>query len=71
MKTYEIAKETIAVARDDRPEVSTEERRKCNLIKRIRKLRWLGMDDAADALIQSQVMAGARNTFLAVPADTD
>jgi hypothetical protein len=29
---------------DDRPQVSTEERESSELIKRLRKLRWIGME---------------------------
>ena len=32
------------------PDVSAEERRACELIKRIRKLHWMGMDEEARQL---------------------
>ena len=40
------------------PDVSAEERRACELIKRIRKLRWMGMDDEAHQL--ELVICGTR-----------
>lgn len=71
METRRIGREFAAFAPDNRPEASTEERRVSDLIKRDRKLRWMGMDDAADALIRTQGMSRANISFLAVPADTD
>ena len=36
---------------DNRPDVSPEERATCALIKRIQKLRWIGMEAEAERLL--------------------
>jgi hypothetical protein len=61
----------------EQPEVSEEERASIELLKRIRKLRWMGMQKEAEEMqlvLKMQLptrpiqLAG---TLLADPADTD
>jgi ABC-type hemin transport system substrate-binding protein len=60
----------------DAPEVSPVERSVTELIKRIRKLRWIGLEDEAEQL-QVQLQSALRRvdqpreTLLAGPVDTD
>ena len=54
-------------------DVSAEQRAAAELVKRIRKLRWIGQDDEA-TLLQSQLASRvevATDTVVAVPRDTD
>jgi hypothetical protein len=53
-------------------EVSAEQRTSSELVKRIRKLRWMGMEREAEAL-QAMLCRRERNTdsVLAAPRDTD
>ncbi len=55
------------------PDVSEDQRASNALIKLIRKLRWMGMDDEAE---RAQMTLGACNlqssdSVIASPADTD
>jgi hypothetical protein len=55
------------------PDVSLRQKAATELVKRIRKLRWIGMDDEADTVraeLASQGMVPA-DSVLAVPCDTD
>jgi hypothetical protein len=58
------------------PEVSPVERSVTELIKRIRKLRWIGLENEAEQL-QAQLQLALRRvdeprgTLLAGPCDTD
>jgi hypothetical protein len=54
-----------------RPDVSVEERLASEFTKRIRKLRWMGMDDEARQLQCALRHARVTDTLLAAPYDTD
>ena len=60
------------VEQEEPPEVSAEQRTSSELVKRIRKLRWMGMEREAEAL-QATLCRRERSTdsVLAAPADTD
>ncbi len=53
------------------PDVSYQQRASADLVKRIRKLRWIGMDEEADQLqiLLSSMPAQHRVAF--EPPDTD
>jgi len=55
------------------PEVSPEQTATTELIKRIRKLRWIGMDDEADRIQLELASRGTvpADSVVAVPRDTD
>ena len=55
----------------EKPDVSAEERQSTELIKRVRKLRWIGMDEEADRIVRSQVSHATADTVFAIPPDTD
>jgi hypothetical protein len=55
----------------ERPDVSDEESRSNELIKRIWKLRWMGMDDAANRIVRVQIDRLPKRAFLGCPLDTD
>ena len=55
----------------ERPEVSTEEREVGELIKRVRKLRWIGMEEKAARTQSALRQLGPRGALLALPPDTD
>ncbi len=61
----------------ERPEVSEEERTSIELLKRIRKLRWMGMQEEAEELQRAlKMQLSVRPTqlvgsLLADPVDTD
>jgi hypothetical protein len=52
------------------PQVSAQQRAENELVKRIRKLRWIGMDDEARAL-QRKLDPRKAGSVLAMPVDTD
>ena len=55
------------------PDVSPEQRTNVELIMRIRKLRWIGMEDEAE-LVQLELAARdiePVDTVLAIPRETD
>jgi hypothetical protein len=52
------------------PQVSAEQHAKSELMKRIRKLRWIGMDDEARVL-QRALDPPHADSVLAMPHDTD
>jgi hypothetical protein len=54
-----------------RPDVSVEERLASELTKRIRKLRWMGMEDEAQQLRRALRHGRVTDTLLAGPYDTD
>jgi hypothetical protein len=60
------------VGQQEPPEDSAEQRASSELVKRIRKLRWMGMEREAEAL-QATLCRRARSTdsVLAAPHDTD
>ena len=60
------------VEQQEPPEVSAEERTSSELVKRIRKLRWMGMEREAEAL-QATLCRREQSTdsVLAAPPDTD
>jgi hypothetical protein len=55
------------------PEVSPEQKTTTDLIKRIRKLRWIGMDEEADQLQHRLGTFGIvpTNAIVASTCDTD
>jgi len=54
-----------------RPDVSVEERLASEFTKRIRKLRWMGMEDEARQLQRALRHARVTDTLLAAPYDMD
>jgi hypothetical protein len=54
-----------------RPDVSVEERIASEFTKRIRKLRWMGMEDKAKQLQCALRHGRVTDTLLAAPYDTD
>lgn len=55
----------------ERPDVSAEERASHELVKRILKLRWMGMNNEAGQVRVALQRAAARLTLLAQPRDTN
>ena len=58
----------------ERPEVADNEQVLGELVKRIRKLRWIGMDDEADQvtlLLRRLPVHRPFDTVLAGPTETD
>ena len=53
------------------PEVSTPKRASNDMIKRIRKLRWMGMEDEAREVQEAMRSNASRDVVLAGPRDTD
>ena len=53
------------------PQVSLEQRAASELIKRIRKLRWMGLEDEAQALQGALRHAHCADSVVAYPLDTD
>jgi hypothetical protein len=53
------------------PESLAEQRASNELIKRIRKLRWIGMEDEARKVQSSLRSIPSRDAVLAGPRDTD
>jgi hypothetical protein len=54
-----------------RVDVSEEQRAATELIKRIRKLRWMGMEDKARRIVRSMLRICAEETVLANPPHAD
>lgn len=60
-----------ARARDERPlQLSADHRASVDLIKQIRKLRWMGMEDEAKAL-QETLRTRGDGSVLVITGDTD
>jgi DnaJ-domain-containing protein 1 len=57
--------------RRQRPEVPSEEQTPSQLVKRIRKLRWMGMEDEAKRLQAALDRLEHAECVLAAPRDTD
>ena len=53
------------------PKVSVEQRASNDVIKRIRKLRWIGMDEEARQIQRTLRSISSADVVLAVPCDTD
>jgi len=53
------------------PEISTERQTASQLVKRIRKLRWMGMEDEAKRLQAALDRIDHAECVLAAPRDTD
>jgi hypothetical protein len=53
------------------PDVSASKRASAELVKRIRKLRWIGMEDEAERLQIALSGMPATNCVLAEAPDTD
>ena len=56
---------------NERPDVSAQGRAANELVKRIRKLRWIGMEEEARALQRQASFISSSTPVLAEPADTD
>lgn len=54
-----------------RPDVSEQQRQAGELVKRLRKLRWIGMDDEAENLEFSLRRLACREVVLVEAPDTD
>ena len=54
-----------------RPEVPSEQQAASDLVKRIRKLRWMGMEDEAERLQIELCRIQQADSVLAAPVDTD
>jgi hypothetical protein len=55
------------------PEVPPEDKASCEVVKHIRKLRWIGLDEEADRL-QAQLKScgiAPSDSVIASPSDTD
>jgi hypothetical protein len=57
--------------KERRPDVVGEQQAACDLVKRIRKLRWMGMEDEAERLQVELRRTQQADTVLAAPVDTD
>jgi hypothetical protein len=57
--------------RRQRPEFLSEEQTPSQLVKRIRKLRWMGMEDEAKRLQAALGRIEHEECVLAAPRDTD
>ncbi|HUJ04255.1 MAG TPA: hypothetical protein VLW75_11495 [Rhizomicrobium sp.] len=55
----------------DRPRISPEERRARELVKKIRKLKWIGMHDEAQRLETDLCRLDSGLVVLSGPAETD
>lgn len=53
------------------PDVAPRQRAAADLIKQIRKLRWIGMAEEADQLQLALARIPAENRVLAEPLETD
>jgi hypothetical protein len=53
------------------PDISAQQRTSNELVKRIRKLRWIGMEEEAWALQQQARRLPCSNPVLAAPHETD
>jgi hypothetical protein len=53
------------------PEISAEQRASSELVKLIRKLRWIGMEREAERLQTVLCRIPAADSVLAAPHDTD
>jgi hypothetical protein len=53
------------------PDVSAEQRRASELVKLIRKLRWMGLEEEAEHVQMAQFRESAGNSVLAAPCETD
>lgn len=60
----------LIVGEERLPQVSARQRTDNELVKRIRKLRWIGMDDEARSL-QRALDPREADSVLAMPYDTD
>jgi hypothetical protein len=54
-----------------RPDVSTEQRKSSELVKRIRKLRWMGLEAEAERVEMALCRGPAGDSVLAAPHETD
>lgn len=57
--------------KSQRPDVSGQERLASELLKKIRKLRWIGLYDEARRLEGDLCRLESAHVILAEPADTD
>ena len=59
------------LVRQEAPDVSAEQRESNELIKRIRKLRWMGMETEAEQLQLALAGATRSDSVIAQPLETD
>ena len=57
--------------RQELPDVSTPQRASAELVKRIRKLRWIGMEEDAERLQIALSRLPSEECVFAEPHDTD
>jgi hypothetical protein len=57
--------------KDERVDVSLDQRAVTDLVKRIRKLRWMGMEEEARQILTASLQLLSRNSVLYEPPDTD
>jgi hypothetical protein len=62
--------ETI-LRQQERPDVSIEQRRSSELVKRIRKLRWMGLEGEAERVETVLTSISPTDWVLAAPHETD
>ena len=62
--------ETI-LRQQERPDVSMEQRRSSELVKRIRKLRWMGLEGEAERMGTVLTSISPTDCVLAAPHKTD
>jgi hypothetical protein len=55
----------------ERPDVSTEQRRSSELVKLVRKLRWMGMEADAERVETTLCGLSPADSVLAAPRETD
>jgi hypothetical protein len=51
------------------PDVSRDQRAAAQLLKRIRKLRWIGREDEARRVVRSSLRVWSNEALAAVPSD--
>lgn len=52
-------------SQQDRPEVSREQRAATELIKRIRKLRWMGFEEEAQRMVRASLRVCSNEALVA------
>lgn len=67
----EVLMRSQCVAEEALPDVGVDERRREELVKRIRKLRWLGLEQEASELQAEVSCAWRLETVITAPQETD
>lgn len=55
----------------ERPDVSAEERQSTELVKRVCKLRWIGLEEESGRIIRLQISRAMVGTLCANPPNTN